>query len=84
MNKDIVKILSVILAGLIGAAIPVTLFYLLWSYCIGLVPVAATYAGVLKIGITLSMILVGGSATVAAAILLGFLASAFVVAVLDL
>lgn len=80
--KDTIKIIAAFLAGLIGAAIPVTTFYLLWSWCMAQVPMAETWAGIAKIGITLAMILMGGGATVVLAVLFGVAALSVAAAIL--
>jgi hypothetical protein len=84
MRKDTLKLLLVFLFGTIGAAIPVTGFYLLWSWCIAQVPVTLAWAGLAKVGITLVMVLIGGGATIGLTILGGILAGVVAAAVLNL
>lgn len=81
--KDLVKLLLVFLCGTIGAALPLTGFYLFWSWCIAQVPFGFVWTGLVKIGITVGLIFVGGGATVACAILGGLLAGALAVALLE-
>ncbi len=68
---------------LLIAAIPSTVFYLLWSWCVAQVPVALEWAGLAKVGITLVMVLLGGGVTIGITLLLGSLAVAVAVAILD-
>lgn len=82
--KDLFKLLSILVVGLIGGAIPFAFFYLLWSWCLAQVPASLAYAGLIKVGITLGMVLLGGGSTVALAILGGFLGAALVAALIDL
>lgn len=82
--KGIVKIIAVFLSGGVAAAIPFTGFYYLWSWCMSQVPLASEWSGLVKIGVTLILVLVGGGATVGLAILGCVLASAVAIAVLDL
>ena len=79
--KDITKFVVTILSGATAAAIPFTLFYLSWSWAMAQVP-AGDYAGLIKIGVSLAMLLIGGSITLWCAIVGGVLVTAFVLALL--
>ncbi len=81
--KDLTKLILILLCGGIGAGIPVTGFYLLWSYCVAQIPAASAYAGLIKVGVTFGCVIIGGGATVGLAILGGILAGAIAVAVLE-
>jgi hypothetical protein len=82
-SKPVLKATIAGLLCLLVAAIPGTLFYLLWSWCLAQVPMAFAWAGLVKIGITLVMVLLGGGATIALTILCGSLAVAIAAAILD-
>ena len=82
--KEIVNGITVIFSGGVAAAIPFTGFYYLWSWCMTQVLLTSEWAGLVKIGITLVMVLVGGGATVGLAIFGGILAASVAVAILDL
>ena len=69
--KYILKLSFVILCGGIGAAIPVTGFYLAWSWCMAQVPMVYAWAGLAKITITLALVAIGGGATIGLAVLGG-------------
>lgn len=72
--KDIARLILICLFGATGAALPVIGFYLFWSWCTATVGTTTAYAGLIKVGITLACILVGGGATVGLAFLGGMLA----------
>lgn len=82
--RDIIKIIVTILVGALAAAIPVTGFYFIWSWLVGLVPAAFAYAWAVKLAITVVMLVVGGWATIALAIALGALGAAMVAAITGL
>lgn len=67
--KDVIKAFLILVLGGIGAGIPVTLFYLAWSWCMTQVPVGLAWSGIAKIGISFAMVAIGGGATVGLAIL---------------
>ena len=77
-TKSVFALFITVIAGLAGAILPLFWAYQLWDWTISQVPVTNEWAGLIKIGVTLVMILVGGSTTVAIAILFGFLAAAAV------
>lgn len=77
-----VKLVTVGLSGLVAAAIPFTGFYFLWSWCMVQIPLAAEWAGLAKIALTLGMIIVGGGITVFAAFLAGVLALSLTASIL--
>lgn len=81
--KEIIKLISVIFAGAVAAAIPFVGFYSLWSWCMEQVPLVSEWAGLIKIGITLVMLAVGGGATVMLAILGGMAVIALLTSLLD-
>lgn len=81
--KDILKLVLVLLFGGIGAAIPITGFYLLWSWAMMQIGSTLAYAGLIKVGVTIGLIAVGGSATIGLAILAGVLAGSIAVAIFD-
>ena len=76
--KSVFALFITIVAGLTGAILPLYGAYQLWAWIISQVPVASEWAGLIKIGITLGMIFVGGGATVVIAFLCGLLATAAV------
>ena len=87
--KKPITVLSVfasVTAGIVGAIVPIYYAYQLWAWVISQVPVTNEWAGLIKIGVTLVMILVGGGTTVAIAILLGLFAAVavgFITGLLD-
>ncbi len=81
--KDTLKLLLVIFCGGTGAALPITGFYLIWHWIMAQVPINMAYAGLIKIGLTIGCLAIGGSATVVLAILGGLLAGALAVAILE-
>lgn len=78
LPKTALSLFATVTAGLAGAILPLFWAYQLWDWTISQVPVTNEWAGLIKIGVTLVMILVGGSTTVAIALLFGFLAAAVV------
>ena len=83
MSKDTLKLLLVLLCGTLGAAVPVTLFYLLWSWAMTTIGTTLAYAGLIKVGITIALLAFGGGATVGCAILGGMLAGSIALAMVD-
>lgn len=80
--KDITKLIVTILSGAAASAIPFTLFYLSWSWAMTQVP-AGDYAGLIKIGVSLAMLLVGGGITLWCAIVGGLIVTTFVLALVS-
>ena len=72
--KDLIKFISIIASGLVGFFAPLYCFYSLWAWPVAQIPAAHEYAGMIKVGITIALLAVGGSATVAIAFLLGLAA----------
>jgi hypothetical protein len=79
--KTAIKIVMTSVFTLVAAAIPFTLFYLLWSWTMTQIPMANEWSGLIKVLVTFVMIGVGGGATLALAFL-GALLSATLVGVL--
>ncbi len=82
--KDTTKLIVTILSGAVTAAIPATLLYLLWSWCMAQIPATFAYAGIAKIALTLGVVFVGGGATIAITILGTAMVVSLVAALLDL
>lgn len=78
-----IKPILVIFAGGVAAAIPVTAFYYLWAWCMEQVPLASEWAGLIKIGVTLVMLVMGGGVTVWLAIFGGIATMAILATLLD-
>lgn len=81
--KRRLKWLAIAIGGLIGGSIPLTIFYLAWSWAVDQVPHASEWAGLAKIGISLVMLVVGGWATLLCAFLLGTALAGLAVVALD-
>ncbi len=81
--KDTIKILLILLCGGLGAALPITGFYLFWSWCMAQIGTTIAYAGLIKVGVTIGCLAVGGGATIGLAMLGGILAGALAVAILE-
>lgn len=81
--KNVIKPILIVLAGCVAAAIPFTGFYYLWSWCMEQVPLVSEWAGLIKIGITLAMVLVGEGATVMLAVLGGLGVISLLATILD-
>jgi hypothetical protein len=77
-TKSVFALFITVIAGIAGTILPLYVAYQLWAWIINQVPVASEWAGLIKIGITLGMIFVGGGATVVIAFLCGLLATAIV------
>lgn len=81
--KNYLKIAISGIIVLVLAAIPATGFYLAWSWCMDQVPAAYEWAGLIKVGITLLTLMVGGGITVGLTVLLGGVGIAIAAAILD-
>lgn len=84
--KAWLKIALIGLFGLLGAAIPAVLAYLLWSWTMGQIAAStdiAAYLGLVKVGVTLLFIAIGGGVTIALAVVVGTVVLAFAAAVLE-
>lgn len=77
--KNIIAIAVVLVLG----AIPVTTFYMAWSWCMDQVPVAHEWAGLIKVGITILCLPVGCGITIAATFLLIGIGATIAAALLD-
>ena len=78
--KELIKVLSTIIGAGIGGAIPIWGAITFWMWCMAQVPVTMAYAGLIKVGITLLLIAVGGGLTFAIAFLGAMLAGTLVAA----
>jgi hypothetical protein len=76
--KSAVAFFITIVAGISGAIFPFYGAYQIWGWIINQVPVASEWAGLIKVGITLAMILFGSTVTLAIAVLCGVFAMAVV------
>ena len=65
--KDVLKLLLVIFCAGLGAAIPLTGFYLFWSWAMAEIGTTIAYAGLIKVGVTICLLVGGGWATVVGA-----------------
>lgn len=81
--KHFLKRSIVVISILVGAALPLTGFFFLWSWCMAQVPMTESWAGLAKIAITLGMIAVGGGVTITIAILAALAAAALAAILLD-
>ena len=79
-RRDIYRVLVVLLSAVITAVLPLLGFYFAWSWAIDQVPVANEWAGLIKVGISLIMVIVGGGATIGMAIIGGTLVATVLVA----
>lgn len=81
--KDYLKIAISGIVVLVLGAIPVTAFYFVWSWCMGQVQAANEWAGLIKVGITLVMLAVGGGVTFGLTLLFAGVGAAIAAAILD-
>lgn len=81
--KDTLKLVLVLLCGGLGAAVPITGFYLFWSWMMAQIGTTLAYAGLIKVGVTLGCVLVGGWATIALAVLGAAVAGSLAIVLLD-
>ena len=81
--KSNIKFITTIIAGIIGALLPILGFYSLWSYCISQVPLASEYYGLFKILITLLLLFFGGGITLVLSIWIAIIIGALVAYFLD-
>ena len=82
--NDLVKVLFIALGGLIGAAIPLTGFYLIWSWCMAQIPATLAYAGLAKICVSLGLFMVGGGVTIWLTIVFAGFFGVTIAAILDI
>lgn len=80
--KDIVKLFCVVIAGVIGAAIPLTAVYWIWSACMAAVPISAN-AALIKILLSILLFMVGFGLTVWLVFIFAGLGVILVAALLD-
>lgn len=81
--KRTLKPIIVCVLGTIVAAIPGTLFYLLWSWLCAQIPTTYAYAWAIKMGVTAAMVLFGGGATIMVTLALSVACLAIAVAILE-
>ena len=81
--KHIIKLITVIVAGLFSAFVPFYALYSLWGWLISQVPLTSEWAGLTKVGITLVLLLIGGGTTIGLAFLFGAAAIGFVAWLLE-
>jgi hypothetical protein len=81
--KDTIKLILILLCGGGAAAIPFVGFYLFWNWAMGQIGTTLAYAGLIKVGVTLGCLLVGGSATIALAVLGAAVAGSLAIVLLD-
>ncbi len=81
--KDTIKLLLVLLCCGIGAGLPITGFYLFWSWCMATIGTTVAYASLIKVGVTIACVAVGGGATIGLAMLGGVIAGVLAVAILE-
>jgi len=74
-TKSNLALFVTLIAGAVGTVIPLYGAYQLWAWIIAQVPVANEWAGLIKIGITIGMIFLGGWATIVIAFFCGLLAT---------
>jgi hypothetical protein len=83
MSKSNLKATLAIVFCVIMAAVPATAFYLLWSWAMSQVAATLAYAGLIKVGITLVMVLFGGGFTIGLSFVLFTLSVALVAVLFD-
>lgn len=83
LMKDLIKLALIVVAGAFAAALPFYGFYSAWSWAMSQVPMTSEWAGLIKVGVTLLMVLVGGGATVTIAFFGGLLSAKMVAAIVD-
>ena len=66
--KDLLKLIFIVLVGAFAATVPFYAFYSIWSWAMTQVPMTSEWAGLIKVGVTCLMILVGGGITVTIAV----------------
>jgi hypothetical protein len=81
--KDILKLLAVIVGGIIGAGVPLTVAYHVWSWTMAQVPLTSEWAGLIKVGVSFLMFALGGGVTIACAFLLSVFLAGLVVAMVE-
>ena len=67
--KELITIGITGIIALLGAAIPLSCAYFVWTWAMAQVPVGLTYTGLLKLAVTLALVLVGGGFTIGMTIL---------------
>ncbi len=80
--KDSTKAWIAIPSAIAIASIPVWGFIAAWSWCMSQIPSSLEYAGLIKIGVSALLILIGGSTTLFLSIGGGALTLALFVAIL--
>lgn len=61
--KEVIKLVIAVLAALIGAALPIIASYNFWDWSMAQVP-PGEWAGMMKLGVTLLLLVMGGGFTV--------------------
>jgi hypothetical protein len=81
-SRELKEGIAIVLSGLIGL-IPAGCFYILWAHCMSLIPAAAAWAGLAKIGVTLALLMFGLGITLASCFLLFAFCLTIAAAIID-
>lgn len=81
--KAYLKLGITAIVALVLACLPISTFYFVWSWAVDQVPQANEWAGLMKVGLTLLMIAVGGPITVGLTIMFVALGGSIALVILD-
>ena len=88
-NRSSIKITGMkavvtIAASFTAGMLPLWGSYLFWAWCMAQVPATIAMAGLIKVGITIGLIFICGSAVIGISALLGVFIAALCIALFDL
>lgn len=81
--KDVIKFIITVTGGAIGALIPIICAYKFWAWSMSMITIASEWAGVIKLAVTIGLLIIGGSVTIACSVLLGLLALGLMIIITD-